>query len=407
MRQVCDLRGRATCCISIDESVWLWKNFGTYMREHSFSKRATAEFIGTAFLVATVVGSGIMAERLAGGNVALALLANTLATGAVLVALIFTFGGISGAHFNPVVTLADALENGIEWREVPSYVAAQLLGGVSGTAIAHLMFGQSLFSISQHVRSGPSQVFSEFVATFGLLSVIWGCSRLRQSSVPVAVGAYITAAYWFTSSTSFANPAVSIARALSNSFAGIRPVDVPLFIVAQVCGGIAATMLFRWLVPSLPRIAKDVLMPHPGSARLKTFLFACVHNAGRSQMASALFNVYANRDGCTAVSAGTEPAKQVHPEVVAVMREIGIDLSSQKPQKLTDKLAGSASVLVTMGCGEACPVVPGLKRVEWNIADPKGQSMERVRAIRDEIHDQVKKLIAAECSECCTSAVEV
>lgn len=170
----------------------------TINRMSNLPRRTAAEFVGTCLLVATVVGSGIMAERLAAGNVAIALLANTVATGAALVALILTFGPVSGAHFNPAVTLADAMEHGIAWREVPAYVVAQCSGGILGSAIAHLMFGLSLFSASQHARSGPAQIFSEFVATFGLLSVIWGCSRLRSTSVPFAVGAYITAAYWFT-----------------------------------------------------------------------------------------------------------------------------------------------------------------------------------------------------------------
>lgn len=364
----------------------------------SLRRRATAEFLGTAFLVATVIGSGIMAERLAGPNIALALLANTIATGAILVALIFAFGGISGAHFNPAVTVSDALEHGIPWREVPAYIAAQCSGGVVGAAIAHVMFGLPLFSLSLHARSGGAQVFSEFIATFGLLAVIWGCSRVRSNSVPFAVGAYITAAYWFTSSTSFANPAVTIARAVSNTFTGIRPVDVPLFIAAQMCGAIAATLLIRWLIPSLPQTAKNILLPHNP---VKTYLFACVHNAGRSQMAAALFNLYANRRGCVAISAGTDPADHIHPEVVQAMQEIGINLSSAKPQKLTQDLASTASVLVTMGCGESCPFVPGLRTIDWALPDPKGESLENVRAIRDDIHDRVKELIRTECADCC------
>src|SRR5689334_17170162 len=228
----------------------------------SLSRRAAAEFVGTCLLVSTVIGSGIMAERLAAGNVAIALLANTIATGAALVALILTFGPVSGAHFNPAVTLADAIERGIPWREVPTYVVAQCCGGIAGSVVAHLMFGMQIFSASQHARSGAAQVFSEFVATFGLLSVIWGCSRLRPTNVPFAVGAYITAAYWFTASTSFANPAVTIARTLSNTFAGIRPVDAPAFIAAQLGGAVSATLLFRWLAPSLPQRAEAILLPH-------------------------------------------------------------------------------------------------------------------------------------------------
>jgi glycerol uptake facilitator-like aquaporin len=224
--------------------------------------RIVAEFLGTAFLVAAVVGSGIMAERLASGNAALALLANTIATGAALVALILAFGPISGAHLNPVVSVADAMEGGLAWPETLPYVAAQVFGGVCGTIAAHAMFGLPLVTLSRHVRSGPAQILSEFIASFGLLCVIWGCSRSRSNVVPFAVGSYITSAYWFTSSTSFANPAVTIARCLSDTFAGIRPADVPLFVVAQFAGGIAATFLFRWLVPSLPSRAKDVLVRH-------------------------------------------------------------------------------------------------------------------------------------------------
>lgn len=202
-----------------------------------------------------------MGERLAGGNVAIALLANTLATGAALVALILAFGPVSGAHFNPAVTLADATQGGIAWRDVPVYLGAQIIGGFIGVATAHSMFGEPLFFASHHERSGAAQCLSEFVATFGLLATIWGVSRRRPSDAPFAVGAYITAAYWFTSSTSFANPAVTIARAASDTFAGIRPVDVPAFVVAQLVGAAAATLLFRWLVPSLPQTASDVVLP--------------------------------------------------------------------------------------------------------------------------------------------------
>jgi glycerol uptake facilitator-like aquaporin len=196
-----------------------------------------------------------MGERLAGGNVAIALLANTIATGAALITLILTFGPISGAHFNPAVTLADASQGRLAWREAPVYLTAQIAGAFAGVAAAHLMFGAPLFFASRHVRSGGAQLFSEFVATFGLLSIIWGCARVRSSAVPFAVGAYITAAYWFTASTSFANPAVTLARAASDTFAGIRPADVPGFIVAQLAGAGAATVLFRWLVPAPPKDA--------------------------------------------------------------------------------------------------------------------------------------------------------
>jgi len=212
--------------------------------------RAAAEFLGTALLLAAVVGSGIMGERLAGGNVAIALLANTLATGAMLVVLVLTLAPISGAHLNPVVTLAMNVTGELPWREAPVYLAAQITGAFAGVASAHLMFGLPLFFSSTHVRHGWPQLWSEAVATFGLLFVICSCSRFRPAATAYAVGAYITAAYWFTASTSFANPAVTLARAASGTFSGIRPVDAPGFVVAQLAGALAATMFFRWLAPA-------------------------------------------------------------------------------------------------------------------------------------------------------------
>ncbi|HEX8130826.1 MAG TPA: MIP/aquaporin family protein [Pyrinomonadaceae bacterium] len=228
----------------------------------TLARRVVAEAFGTALLLAAVVGSGIMGERLAGGNVAIALLANTLATGAALVALILTFGHVSGAHFNPAVTLADASQGGLAWRDVPAYLSAQVGGAFAGVATAHLMFGAPLFSASRHAREGGAQMFAEAVATFGLMSVVWGCARRRSAVVPFAVAAYITAAYWFTSSTSFANPAVTLARSVTDSFAGIRPMDAPAFILAQLLGAAAATALFRWLIPTLPEYSTAVVVQH-------------------------------------------------------------------------------------------------------------------------------------------------
>jgi glycerol uptake facilitator-like aquaporin len=213
-------------------------------------RRTAAEFLGTLFLLAAVVGSGIMGEHLAAGNVALALLANTLATGAALTAIILAFGPISGAHLNPAVTIASAWMGDFRWSETFAYIGAQTSGAFAGVAVAHLMFGLSVFSVSVHTRSGPAQTFSEFVATFGLLAVIWGCVRSRPATVPFAVGAYIGGAYWFTASTSFANPAVTLARSVSNTFAGIRLADAPAFIAAEVAGAFCATLLFQWLLPS-------------------------------------------------------------------------------------------------------------------------------------------------------------
>jgi glycerol uptake facilitator-like aquaporin len=218
-----------------------------------------AEFIGTAMLLLAIVGSGIMAERLCGGNVGLALLANALATGGALVALILAFGPISGAHFNPVVTLADAWQNGIAWSSAAPYACAQISGALLGTAFANGMFGLPLLFISHHERSGMAMFVSEFIATFGLLATIWSCARARPNVTPFAVAAYIIGAYWFVPSTSFANPAVTIARTLTDTFSGIRPNDAPLFIAAQLLGAAAATALFAWFGKSS---AANVVVPH-------------------------------------------------------------------------------------------------------------------------------------------------
>jgi glycerol uptake facilitator-like aquaporin len=223
------------------------------MNHITLSRRFTAEFIGTGLLVTAVVGSGIMGHNLSGGIVGLALLANTIATGAALVCLILAFAPISGAHFNPAVTLAAAAQGDLPMRDGAMYLGAQFAGGVAGVLSAHAMFAVPLLAVSSHSRSGFPQALSEFVATFGLLAVITSCSRTgRSGSAPFAVGAYITAAYWFTASTSFANPAVTVARAFTDTFAGIRPADVAPFLLAQAAGAVAGTMLMRWLVAESP-----------------------------------------------------------------------------------------------------------------------------------------------------------
>ena len=221
-------------------------------------RRLVAEALGTAFLLATVVGSGIMAERLAGGNVALALLGNTLPTGAILVVLILIFGPVSGAHFNPAVTLAFLLRRELSPGEGLAYVGAQIPGALAGTWCAHLMFDLPILMLGATARSGVGQWAGEAVATFGLVATILACVRFRPLAVAPAVGLYITAAYWFTSSTSFANPAVTLARALTNSFAGIRPVDAPAFIAAQLAGAVLATWLCGWLLRPARRAAPDI-----------------------------------------------------------------------------------------------------------------------------------------------------
>ena len=218
--------------------------------KYNLTRRIVAEAAGTAMLLAAVVGSGIMAERLSGGNIALALLANTIATGAALVALILTFGPISGAHFNPAVTLGFAVQSEIRARDAVAYVCAQFAGAAIGVTAANLMFSLPPILLSRHARGGTAQIFSEFVATFGLVLVIQSTAKLQPRMVAFAVGAYITAAYWFTSSTSFANPAVTLARSFSDTFTGIRPVDVPAFILAELFGAGAATLLASWLIPA-------------------------------------------------------------------------------------------------------------------------------------------------------------
>jgi glycerol uptake facilitator-like aquaporin len=218
----------------------------------ALAPRLVSEAIGTAFLLAAVVGSGIMGERLAGENVAMALLANTIATGAALVALILAFGPISGAHLNPAVTVADAIHGRTPWRDVGPYIGAQLAGALAGVLAAHLMFGEPALAASQTARSGLAQAFSELVASFGLVAIIFGALRQRPEAIAVAVGTYIAAAYWFTASTSFANPAVTLARTMTDTFSGIRPIDAPAFVLAQLLGGAAAAVLFRWLDSALP-----------------------------------------------------------------------------------------------------------------------------------------------------------
>ncbi len=239
------------------------------------ARAAVAELVGTALLLVAVVGSGIMAERLCGGNAGLALLANAVATGGALVALILAFGPVSGAHFNPVVTLADAARGGLPWRDVPPYLGAQFAGALAGVAIANLTFGLPAFSASHHVRAGTGLFASEIVATFGLLAVVWGVRRSWAGAAPLAIASYIVGAYWFTPSTSFANPAVTLARSLSDTFAGIRPHDVAPFVLAQLVGGALATALFAWLAPRA-HVATDPDLPR--SSRHRSPLYRAQHS---------------------------------------------------------------------------------------------------------------------------------
>jgi glycerol uptake facilitator-like aquaporin/protein-tyrosine-phosphatase len=370
-------------------------------------KPLVAEFVGTALLLAAVVGSGIMGERLAGGSVAIALLANSIATGAVLVALILTLGPISGAHFNPAVSVADASQGGLPWAHVGGYVAMQIAGALVGVAVADVMFGEPAFAASQHVRAGLPQVFSEAVATFGLLSVIWGCSRSQPHVVAFAVGAYIAGAYWFTSSTSFANPAVTLARAFTNTFAGIRPSDVAGFVVGQACGAAAATVLFRWLMPPgrVPRsglskleetervglIAGDAFEPGGSVMAERRFnvLFLCSGNSARSIIAEALLNHW-GRGRFRGFSAGSHPKGEVHPLALDVLRRNGIPTSNPRSKSWEEFATPDAPPLdfVFTVCDraaeETCPIWPGRPMTaHWGIHDPaaaEGTDEQKARA---------------------------
>jgi glycerol uptake facilitator-like aquaporin len=371
------------------------------MSRVTLARRATAEAVGSALLLAGVVGSGIMAERLAGGNVALALLANALATGGVLVAIILAFGPISGAHFNPAVTLVDAANGGLPWRDVPAYLAAQTGGAVAGVVVANVMFGEPAVFFSHHARNGAPVLLAEFVATFGLLAVIWGCTRHQSHLTAFAVAAYIVGAYWFTASTSFANPAVTIARSLSNTFAGIAPRDVPAFIVAELLGAFAATALF-----ASPRESMEGVV----ATMKRSVLFVCIHNSARSQMAEALLNARCAGE-FVAESAGLEPGR-LNPLAVSAMREIGIDISGNQTKSAFDVFrSGKQYAYVITVCDETsaerCPVFPGgARRLHWSFADPgatEGTWDERLAQTR-EIRDTIGARVDAWCSEMCEPA---
>lgn len=386
------------------------------MLQLSLARRAAAEAVGTGMLLAGIVGSGIMAQRLAGGNVALALLANTLATGGVLAAIILAFGPISGAHFNPAVTLADALRGGLRWKDVWAYVVAQIGGAIAGVGFANLMFGEPMFFASHHARHGWPMVLSEFIATFGLLAVIWGCSRYRSNVTAFAIAAYIVGAYWFTASTSFANPAVTIARSLSDTFAGIAPADVPGFIVAELAGALAATALFAWLWPS--NLAADaVVVPHQSVGRRssgmkRSVLFVCVHNSARSQMAEAFLGQRCP-DDFVAESAGLEPGT-INPLAVTAMREVGVDIAHKETKSTFDlfKLGKQYSYVITVcdeTSAERCPVFPGgARRLHWSFPDPaalQGAWEERLAQTRL-IRDQIRAKIDAWCAEICDPSAQ-
>lgn len=355
-------------------------------------RRILAEALGTALLIIAVIGSGIMATRLSPGDVGLQLLENALATAGALVGLILMLGQVSGAHFNPVVTLVDRLFGAITTRDAWLYAVTQTIGGCIGAVIANVMFELPAIELSTKVRFSGALWLSEVVATIGLLLVIYGCVRSgRGSAVPYAVGLWIGGAYWFTSSTSFANPAVTIARTLSDSFAGIKPTSAPMFIVMQLVGAALAFRLVKFLYPSEASAPVDA---PAGSQPIPEVLFVCVHNAGRSQMAAALLKHHGG-ERVVVRSAGTAPAATINPAVVEAMAELGIDLHAMGayPKKLDEADVRASDVVITMGCGDECPFFPGKRYLDWALTDPAGQGLEAVRPIRDEINRLVNQLL--------------
>jgi arsenate reductase len=375
-------------------------------------RRLAAEALGSMLLAALVIGSGIAAAALSPDQVGLQLVENAAATAAGLYAIILMVGPVSGAHLNPVVTAVDAAFGGLSWRDAAAYLPAQVAGCVAGAVLANVMFDRSAVSISTHHRASGAHLLAEVVATAGLILLIFSLDRSgRGERAPAAVGAYIGAAYWFTSSTSFANPAISIGRVFSDSFAGIAPASVPAFIAVQAVGGLVGYGLARLFYPPSPAgpaQAAQVLLaqpdpPAPGTSPRRprkdlsvsekpSVLFVCVHNAGRSQMAAGWLTHLAAGE-IEVRSAGSLPADQINPTAAAAMAEVGIDITTETPKVLTMAAVQASDVVITMGCGDACPVFPGTRHEDWTLDDPAGQGLDTVRPIRDDIRARVEKLI--------------
>jgi arsenate reductase len=356
-------------------------------------RRLLAEFVGTALLVTAVVGSGVMATTLSPHDVGLQLLENSVATAFALGALILTFGPVSGAHLNPIVSVADwflgrRTGTGLTGPDLAGYVAAQITGAITGAVLANVMYALTPVTFSSRDRGAGHLWIGEVVATGGLILLIFALARSGRAAVaPAAVGAYIGAAYWFTSSTSFANPAVTIGRAFTDTFAGIAPASVPGFVVAQLAGLAAGLGLLAALYPA-PDPSRSIAVTGKPSV-----LFVCVHNAGRSQMAAGWLRHLAG-DTVEVRSAGSEPADQVNPVAVEAMREVGIDITGQPPRRLEYETARDSDVIITMGCGDACPVFPGKRYEDWKLDDPAGRDVAAVREIRDDIRARVEELLA-------------
>lgn len=349
----------------------------------NLSRKLFAEFLGTAFLLAIVVGSGIMGEKLSDGNAAIALLANSIATGAGLIFLIYGFADISGAHFNSIVTLTETFQGNLTWKQCIFYISAQLCGAFFGVAIANLMFDLPLFFLSTKIRQGNNQFLSEFVATFGLIMVIRLSVKFRENLVALLVACYIIAAYWFTSSTSFANPAVTLARSVSNTFAGINPQSVPMFILAQVLGAFAATFAFNWL-----------LKTRKSQIDMKKVLILCTGNSARSQMAEGLLKHITN-NRYVINSAGTMPSI-VRPEAIKALSEIGIDISDNRSKSVNEFANEEIDFVLTVcdNAQENCPYFPAkTKLIHHSFEDPaeiKGDEEIRLASFR-KVRDQIKQ----------------
>jgi arsenate reductase (thioredoxin) len=309
--------------------------------------------------------------------------------------LILLFGPVSGAHFNPVVSVVDwalgrRTGTGMSGRDVLAYTGAQILGAVLGAVLANAMYAQAAFQVATHHRATGPTLLSEAVATTGLIALIFALARTGRAGMSAAaVGAYIGAAYWFTSSTSFANPAVTIGRMFSNTFAGIAPASVPAFVLAQLVGAGLGAGLVLALYPDVGASADDAVVPHGAKPSV---LFVCVHNAGRSQMAVGWLSALAG-DRIEVRSAGTAPAERINTVAVEAMAEVGIDITDQRPKILTVDAVEISDVVITMGCGDTCPILPGVSYRDWELSDPAGKGIDAVRPIRDEIKIRVQSLI--------------
>jgi len=347
-----------------------------------------AEFLGSALLLVAIVGSGITASTDEAG--AIGLFGHAITIGAALAALVAVFGPVSGAHFNPSVTAASAARGNLPLGLAARYLAVQLAGAITGVSLANWLFGRPVLALSSTVRGGIQHAASEALVTFGLVLVILGAVRSVPKMLPAIVGCYLAAAIMFSPSAAFANPAATLGRMWSDTFAGISPQGVPAFLAGQLVGTGLAILVGARLFPDVAVARQERLH----MSEVPTVLLLCVHNAGRSQMAAGWLRHLAG-DRVTVLSGGSAPAEHVNPAAVKVMAEVGIDISDEYPKPWTEETFGAADVVVTMGCGDACPVVLGKKYFDWELDDPTGKPLEQVRIVRDEIEARVRWLISA------------